>query len=119
MKVAISSLGRTIEARVDDQFGRAVVFIVADTESGAVEAFDNSVNRNALQGAGIASAEFVSDHGAGAVITGHLGPKAFAALDAAGIPGYNGSGLTVGEALEQFKQSALAELTEAGEAHSG
>lgn len=119
VKVVISSLGRTLEDKVDDHFGRAMFFVLADTESGLVEAFDNSVNRGAMQGAGIASAEFVSDHGAEAVITGHLGPKAFSALSVIDVPGYNGTGLTVLEAFERFKQGGLEQLTEAGEAHAG
>jgi len=49
--------------------------------------------------AGIGAAELVSDRGAAAVVTGHLGPNAFKALGAAGIPGYNGVGRTVREAV--------------------
>jgi predicted Fe-Mo cluster-binding NifX family protein len=119
MKVAISSLGTTLDDRVDDHFGRARHFIIADTDSGAFEIVDNSANMNALQGAGIAAAETVFDHAAGAVITGHLGPKAFAALQAAGIPGYNGSGMTVRDAVAALAAGQLQGLTEAGEAHAG
>jgi predicted Fe-Mo cluster-binding NifX family protein len=119
MKVVISSLGLTLDDRVDEHFGRAMYFIVADTESDAFEAVDNSANRNALQGAGIASAELVSERGAAAVITGHLGPKAFAALQAANVRGYNGTGMTVRDALGALAEGTLAELTEAGEAHAG
>lgn len=80
---------------------------------------DNTTNMNALQGAGIATAETVSDHGAAAVITGHLGPKAFAALQAAGISGYDGTGMTVREAVAALAAGTLSELAEAGEAHAG
>lgn len=119
MKVAVSSLGTSLDDRVDDHFGRARYFVIADTESDAADAVDNTTNMNALQGAGIAAAETVSDHGAQAVITGHLGPKAFAALQAAQIPGYSGSGMTVREAVAAFAAGTLHELTEAGEAHAG
>lgn len=119
MKAVVSSLGPTLDDRVDERFGRALHFIVVDTETGTFEAVDNSANRGALQGAGIASAELVAERGAEAVITGHLGPKAFGALRAAGVRGYNGAGMTVAEAIEALKHGSLAELTEAGEAHSG
>ncbi|HEY5275128.1 MAG TPA: NifB/NifX family molybdenum-iron cluster-binding protein, partial [Coriobacteriia bacterium] len=56
---------------------------------------DNSANRDALQGAGLGAAEIASEHGVAAVITGHLGPKAFSALQLAGIDGYDGTGKTV------------------------
>jgi len=118
MKVVISALGPTVDDPVDERFGRARYFVVADTESDSVDVIDNSTNRNAMQGAGIASAELVADAGAKAVVTGHLGPKAFPALGMAGIKGYSGVGMTVQQALEAFKAGTLAELTEAGEAHA-
>ncbi|MBN1193689.1 MAG: NifB/NifX family molybdenum-iron cluster-binding protein [Coriobacteriia bacterium] len=119
MKVVVSSVGPTLQDLVDERFGRAMYFVVADTGSSEFEAVDNSVSRNAMQGAGIASAEFVSERGAEAVVTGHLGPKAFAALRAAGVKGYSGSGMTVGEAIAALAEGSLRELTEAGEAHAG
>ncbi len=119
MRVAVSALGATLDDRVDEHFGRAMHFIVTAAAGGPFEVIDNSANRTALQGAGIASAELIADAGATAVITGHLGPKAFAALEAAGIRGYNGTGMSVRDALAALAARSLSELTEAGEAHSG
>lgn len=119
MKVAVSALEPSIESAVDERFGRAMFFVVHDTETNATETIDNSVNRKALQASGIASAELVAGAGARAVITGHLGPKAFSALGLAGIKGYSGVGMTVREALDAFETGALDELTEAGESHQG
>ncbi len=119
MRIAISALGATLDDTVDERFGRAMHLLVHDTETGETQAIDNSVNRNALQAAGIASAELVANAGAEVVITGHLGPKAFTALQAAHIKGYSAVGMTVGEAVEAFGAGALTELTEAGEAHQG
>ena len=118
MKIAVSAQGPSVDDQVDERFGRARYFIITDTDLKEFEAIDNSVNRNALQAAGIASAELVADHGAKAVLTGHLGPKAFPALGLAGIKGYDAVGMTVRQALEAFTAGALAELTEAGEAHA-
>lgn len=119
MKVVVSALGPTLNDRVDERFGRAMYFIVADTDGTIIEVQDNSANRNAMKGAGIASAEFVSDHKAEAVITGHLGPNAFGALGKCGARGYNATGMTVREALAALASGSLTELTEAGEAHAG
>ena len=119
MKVAVSSLGTSLDDRVDDHFGRARYFVIVDTDSDAADVVDNTTNMNALQGAGIGAAEVASDHGVAAVITGHLGPKAFAALEAAGIPGFNGSGMTVRDAIASFAAGTLTALSEAGEAHAG
>ena len=66
-------------------FGRAKYFILAHTKTGQATAHDNSPNMQARQGAGIQSAETVAKLGAEVVITGSVGPKAYRALQAAGI----------------------------------
>ncbi|MDO9556365.1 MAG: NifB/NifX family molybdenum-iron cluster-binding protein [Coriobacteriia bacterium] len=116
MKVAVSAVGPTLDDKVDERFGRARYFLITDGTAGDVEVIDNSTNRNAMQAAGIASAELVADHGVEAVVTGHLGPKAFPALGLAGIKGYSAVGMTVREALEALAAGTLVELTEAGQA---
>jgi predicted Fe-Mo cluster-binding NifX family protein len=117
-KVAISTLGPTLDDKVDEHFGRATVLLIVDTDTLEVEVVDNSANRNAMQGAGIGAAEAVSERGASHVVTGHLGPKAFRALAAAGISGFNGTGLTARDAVTAFKESRLEPLSE-GESHTG
>lgn len=118
MKIAISSLGETLDDDVDERFGRAKYLLVADEETGDVVVFSNHENANALQGSGIGAAEAVVERGAGAVITGHLGPKAIRALDAAGIAGFDGSGMSGRAALAAFRAGTLARLSEAP-SHSG
>lgn len=107
MKIAISSSGTTLDAPVDPRFGRAAKFILIDTATGAFEVHDNAQNLNAAQGAGIQSAQNVSQLGAEAVITGHCGPKAFRTLQAAGIKVAVGAKGTVAEAVEAFKKGEL------------
>lgn len=117
-RVAISALGPTLDDRVDEHFGRAALLLVVDTDTLELEVIDNSTNRNAMQGAGIGAAEAVSASSASHVVTGHLGPKAFRALAAAGISGFNGTGLTVRDAVAALKESRLEPLSE-GESHTG
>lgn len=119
MNVAVSALGPSIDDMVDEHFGRARYLLFVSPEGELIEAVENSANRNAMQGAGIGSAELVSSRGAGAVLTGHLGPKAFSALSAAGVAGYAATGMTVRDAVAAFGTGALDALDEAGPAHGG
>jgi len=107
MKIAITSQGPDLSAAVDPRFGRAAFFVVANTEEDGFEAVDNSINLNAAQGAGIQAGTKVAELGIEAVVTGHVGPKAFATLSAAGIAVYTGASGTVAQAIEQFKAGKL------------
>jgi len=109
MKIALSTMGETLESPLDSRFGRAPKFLIYDLESGAFEVVDNQQNLNAAQGAGIQSAETVARLGAKALVTGHCGPKAFRVLLAAGIKVYNTDAPTVAAALELYRSGKLTE----------
>ena len=111
MKVVVTSQGRELSSPVDPRFGRAKFFVVIDTETGEFSAADNAQNLNAAQGAGIQAGRNVAELGATAVITGHVGPKAFATLQAGGVQVYTGATGTVAEAVEQFKAGRLKQST--------
>lgn len=108
MKLAITALGSTLNSGIDPRFGRAKFFVVFDLEKDEFTAVDNSVNLNAIQGAGIQTGKNVVDLGVEGVITGHVGPKAFAALRAGGVKAYTGATGTVAEAFEQFRAGRLS-----------
>ena len=107
MKVAVTSVGETVESPVDQSFGRASYFILYDTESGEWSAHDNKQNLEAAQGAGVQSGQKVVELGAEAVITGNCGPKAFATLMAGGIEIYQEAFGTVKEAIDAFEKGKL------------
>ncbi len=107
MRIAITAQGPDLSAEVDPRFGRAACFVVVDTETGEASAVDNAQNLQAAQGAGIQAGRTVADLNVQAVITGHVGPKAFATLSAAGIAVHTGACGTVAEAVEQFKAGQL------------
>ena len=107
MKVVVTSTGQDLSSAVDPRFGRARFFIVVDTDSGEFEVLDNEQNLNAAQGAGIQAARNVGETGAQAVVTGNIGPKAFAALSAMKVAIHTGASGTVAEAIEQFKAGGL------------
>lgn len=107
MKIIITSQGTNLDSPVDPRFGRCKHFVLVDADTGEFSAHDNSQNLNAPQGAGIQSAQIVSRLGAEAVLTGHVGPKAFTTLQAANVAVYSGISGTVKEAIEQFKRGQL------------
>ena len=111
MKVVITSSNKTLADPIDMHFGRAKYFILADTETGKAVAHDNAQNLHAAQGAGIQSAETVAKLGAEVVITGSVGPKAYKALQAAGIKIALLEAVCPGtEALRRFKDKELPVL---------
>lgn len=107
MKMAITSTDQTLDAQLDQRFGRAKLFLVIDTETDEVQVVDNQQNLNAAQGAGIQAAETVINQGAEVLITGHCGPNAFRTLQAAGVKVIVGAQGTVGQAVEKFKKGEL------------
>lgn len=107
MKVVITAQGTDLDSAVDPRFGRARYFLLVDTETDACTAHDNEQNLNAPQGAGIQAAQAVARLGATAVLTGHVGPKAFTTLQAGQITVYLGATGTAREALEQYRAGQL------------
>ncbi|MBN2643807.1 MAG: NifB/NifX family molybdenum-iron cluster-binding protein [Victivallales bacterium] len=107
MKIAVSTTGNSLDAELDQRFGRAPRFLIVDTDSGNVDVVDNVQNLNAAQGAGIQSAMTIAGTGAQAVITGHCGPKAFRVLSEAGIKIYNTEAKTVREAITLYSDGKL------------
>jgi predicted Fe-Mo cluster-binding NifX family protein len=111
MKIAFAASGETLESALDSRFGRAAKFIVYDTDADTFEVVDNVQNLNAAQGAGIQSAQTVSQSGADGLVARHCGPKAFRVLSAANIAVYNSDAPTVAAALEAFKAGTLKPAT--------
>ena len=110
MKIAVTSIDGTMEGMVDERFGRARKLILYDLNTDAAEVLENSMQMNLVQGAGIQSAQNVVKAGARAVISGHLGPKAFYVLQAAGIEIYSAWNMTAGEAIKRYKEKTLTKL---------
>lgn len=108
MKVAISSEGPSLDDMLDSRFGRAGGFVVVDPETMESTYLGNGAAQMRGQGAGIQAAELVAGSGAKLVLTGYVGPKAFNALQAAGIQvGQDLQGLTVRQALERYQSGQV------------
>jgi predicted Fe-Mo cluster-binding NifX family protein len=107
MRLAVTAQGSSTDSALDPRFGRARCFVLADTQTGEFKAVDNAVNLNATQGAGIQAARQVVDSAVQAVITGHVGPKAFSALKSGGVQVYTGATGTVADAVRQYQEGQL------------
>ena len=109
-KILITSNGSDLNSSVSPVFGRCSYFLIVD-EKGKLEKAIPNTGVQAVRGAGIAAAQTVVSEAAAVVITGNVGPNAFAVLQQSGIKLYNGVGMTVKEALDKFKDNELTEIT--------
>lgn len=110
MRVMITASGPSLDDKLDERFGRARYFLIVETESGEAVAVDNSEGMNAAQGAGPRAAQTAVDHKASCLITGHVGPSAFAGLTAAGVPVFlagEHAQKSCREVLDLFKEGKL------------
>ena len=108
-KIAVSSEGPTLDSPVDPRFGRAAGFVIIDPETMAFEYVDNGASQAMNQGAGIQTAELMTQHDVGVVLTGYVGPKAFLSLSAVGIKiGQNLESLSVRAAVEKYKSGQVS-----------
>ncbi len=106
MKVAVSSSGTNLDSQIDPRFGRCAYFIIVNTDDMSFEAFNNEAI--ALGGgAGIQSSQFVVSKGAGAIITGNVGPNAVQTLSAAGVKIFMGQTGSVKEAVEKYRRGDI------------
>jgi predicted Fe-Mo cluster-binding NifX family protein len=113
MKIAITAQGPESNSPMDLRFGRARFFRIVDTETGQQTVVDNADGVNAVQGAGVQAAQTMARHGVQTVLTGHVGPKAQSALQAANIQVYAVSAGTAEQAVQDFLAGRLQALAQA------
>jgi len=107
-KIAITSEGPTLDDVLDPRFGRAAGFIIVDPQTLEFQYVDNGASQARAQGAGIQAAEAIIQAGAKVVLTGYVGPKAFMALQAAGIKvGQNLNDMTVRQVVERYQAGQI------------
>lgn len=110
MIVAVPTSGKDLGSSVDTRFGRAVGFILYDTETGRHRHLENRLDELALEGAGVQAARNLLREKVEAVITGHCGPKAFKLFSDAGVGIYSGISGPISDALESFTAGKLKAL---------
>lgn len=107
MKLAVTTTGPDLEAKVDPRFGRCPYFLIVETDDLSFEAIENS-NAALVGGAGIQSARLLADRGVRFVLTGDCGPNAYQTLTAAGIGVVVGCSGVAKDVVEQFKAGGLS-----------
>ena len=107
MRIAVSSQGVDATSQVDPRFGRAACFLVFDTSDESFEVVKNDQNVNAAQGAGIQAAENIVGKNVHIVVAGNFGPKAFQALQVAGVKAAIWAKGTVLQAIELARNNQL------------
>jgi len=111
MKIAVTSIGPTLDDNVEARFGRCPYFLIIDIDTMQFEAIENP-NIAIGGGAGIQSAQLMSEKGVTTVLTGNCGPNAFNVFGQAGIQVIVGISGPVRGAVEQFKTGSLSSVSE-------
>jgi predicted Fe-Mo cluster-binding NifX family protein len=111
MKIAVTSTGPTLDDNVEARFGRCAYYLIVDTDTMQCEPIENP-NIALGGGAGIQSAQLMSEKGVTAVLTGNCGPNAFNVFGQAGIRVIVGVSGPVRNAVEQFKRGAFSSALE-------
>ena len=111
MKIAVSSIGKTIESNVSDVFGRCPYFIIAEIKNQKIEKTEAIKNESIDQtsGAGVSTAQLVAEKDVNAVITGNVGPRASGVLKQFNIGVYFGRGI-IKNVLQEFIDEKLKKM---------
>ena len=111
MKIAISSMDKTIDGGVSDVFGRCPYFIIAEIKDQKIEKTEVVENKSTdqMSGAGISAAQLMAEKNVNAVITGNVGPRALDVLKQFNIESYYGNG-PIKEVLQEFIYGKLKKL---------
>ena len=110
MKVCITAVSNSMDAKVDQRFGRCQHFLIVNSETMEFQAIPNDALQT-THGAGIQAAQTVANSGIKVVVTGNVGPNAFRVLSAAGIKIVTGAFGTVRDAVEKYKKGQLQEIS--------
>ncbi len=119
MKIAVTAQDKNPDRDFDSRFGRCKYFVITDLHTGEYRVEQNEA-MSASGGAGVKSAQFLAGCGVSAVITGHVGPNASRALEAAGVKVFVMESGTVRDAIKAYKEGTLTEVSGATtDSHTG
>lgn len=102
MKICVTAQGESLGSLVDSRFGRAKYFLIVDLNSLEIDSIVNP-NIDGMGGVGVQSAQMIADKGVKVVLTGNVGPNAFATLTAAKISVITGISGIVKDAVIDYK----------------
>ena len=103
MRICVSAMGGSLDAKVSERFGRAPYFVVVESDDMTFTPVLNAAE-SMQGGAGPEAVRQATEQGAKVVLTGELGPNAKNALVVAGIQGVIGlkGEKTVRQAVEEY-----------------
>jgi len=101
-RIAVTATGPSMDAPMDERFGRCPCFVIVDVDATVVDPVENPCATQG-HGAGIQAAKIMSDRGVSVVLTGRCGPNAADTLAAAGIDVVTGCSGSVREALNAYR----------------
>ncbi len=110
-KIAICSTASSPSSPVDERFGRCAWFMIWDPDTKEYTSLSNS-GTEAAHGAGTGAVQSLVQKKVGLVLAQRVGPKAFVALEQAGIKVFTGvADKTVEAALQSYETGELQELS--------
>jgi len=118
MKIAITASSGSMDSQLEQRFGRADFFIIADLESGEYEVINNKAAAE-TGGAGIQAGQTIINSGVVALITGNVGPNSMRVLKSGNIKMFRGQKDTIEKNIELYKEGKLEEIVDSVASHFG
>lgn len=111
MKIAVSSDGSTLDAKVANRFNTAEYLLIIDLDTGDYEAVPNPFTAG-QHGAGVQTIVLAVSKGAKAVLTGYASPSVASQFKSSGVEILTGITGTVRAAVEQYKMTSSLKASE-------
>jgi len=113
IKICISATGDNLDAFLDPRFGRAMFFLIINSEGRLIKAIKNT-GKQAMRGAGVTAAQIVTDEKVNVIITGNIGPNASMVLSASKIKIFVGIPETpILDIIKKYQEDKLQQAIEA------
>lgn len=111
MKIAFPSAGKELSSMVDGRFGRAIHYVIVDSDSGKIISVIANTAVNASGGAGIEASQLLINEKIDIVVAMNVGPNAFRALQGANIELFMAITGTIQENFIKYKGNELSSVS--------
>jgi predicted Fe-Mo cluster-binding NifX family protein len=119
LKICISATGNNLDAFLDPRFGRAMFFLIVDSNGKLIKAIKNT-GEQAMRGAGVTAAQIVADEKVDILITGNIGPNASIVLGTSKIKVFIGIPETpIIDVIKKYQENKLQEAVDVKFSQSG
>lgn len=112
MKIAITTLNKSLDSKIDTRFGRAQNFLILNKE-GELEKTVPNPGFQAEKSAGQQAVNALTSEGIDILITGNIGASAFSLLNQAGVQIFTApAGIKASQAFKKYKNDELNQAEE-------